>query len=96
MWTAIGKRFLVAAMKANTTTTTEERAALAAWYGPAVAPKMEERFATASQRGYDEAAALRRPGCAEYGASKAAARRAAWAILRRASEAAAVVRGGAR
>ena len=74
----------------TTTTTPEERAALRRWYGAALAPEMEALFATASQRGYEEAASLDGPGCAEFGESKAAARRAAYAILRRS------LRGGAR
>ena len=83
-------------MKAHTTATEQERAALAGWYPEAVAPKMEALFASASEEAYEEYRLLQEPTFAEFGEAKRAARLAAWAIIRRAQDAAAVARGGAR
>lgn len=67
------------------TITTEESAALRRWYGDD-APKMEALFASATSEAYDEAVSLSEPTFPP-GDSKAAARRAAWAIIDRARDA---------
>lgn len=77
----------------KTTTTETERAALRRWYGAEMAPQMEALFASDTVEACREAAGLDGPGCAEFGASKRAARDAAWAIIHRARGA---VAGGAR
>lgn len=80
------------------TTTKQEREALRRWYGAALAPQMEALFCSASDEACEEAASLDGPSFAEFGASKRAARRAAWEIIWRARDAreAAAVEGGAR
>lgn len=75
-------------------TTEQERAALRRWYGAELAPRMEALFASASEDACEEAASLDGPTFAEFGASRRAARRAAWEIIWRARDAA-VVAGGA-
>ena len=75
------------------TTTEQERAALRRWYGDD-APRMEALFASATSEAYDEAVSLSEPTFPP-GDSKAAARRAAWAILDRARNAREAA-GGAR
>jgi hypothetical protein len=73
--------------------TTEERAALRRWYGAELAPQMEALFASDTAEASEEAIRLGEPTCDEFGASKRAARDAAWAIIHRARGA---VAGGAR
>lgn len=65
-----------------TNITAEESAALRRWYGDD-ASRMEALFASASEEAYDEAVSLSGPTFEEFGASKRAASRAAWAIINR-------------
>lgn len=72
----------------TTKVTEAERAALLKWYGADEASEMEALLASASLDAYEEVARLERLySSTEHQASKAAARRAAWAILRRARDA---------
>lgn len=68
-----------------TNITAEESAALRRWYGDD-ASRMEALFTSATPEAYDEAVSLSEPTFPP-GDSKAAARRAAWAILDRARDA---------
>lgn len=76
----------------KTIATEQERAALRQWYGADVS-QMEALFAADTLEACEEAIRLGEPTYEEFGVSKRAARRAAWAIIHRAQ---AAIVGGAR
>lgn len=81
----------------KTEATEQEREALRRWYGAELAPRMEAVFCSATSEACEEAASLDGPSFEEFGASKRAARRAAWDIINRARDAReAAAAGGAR